>query len=241
MVIESGKRGFSGLSDLASEINELSDSDGFKDRTDKVEGRRVEHKRVERETSERQWAERERSEHKAAKRQQTEREKAEQEKAVRQQAEREREKLHFFKLQIEDNNRYAATDNGIVVDNVMKLEWIPGPNKNTTYDEAKSWVENLDIDGGGWHMPTIKELEFVPTRFLLFDPHVLHIWSINSFSSHEAWAYDYSNRRLLTRKQRDSDLSRGIAVRTLKIEPKSKKTDKSEVTIAEYLRNYFNT
>ena len=39
------------------------------------------------------------------------------------------------------------------------LEWFFGPDKKTTWNEAKSWVENLNTDGGGWRMPTILELK----------------------------------------------------------------------------------
>lgn len=38
------------------------------------------------------------------------------------------------------------------------LEWIAGPDKDTTWDEAKAWVENLSLDSHGWRMPTIAEL-----------------------------------------------------------------------------------
>ena len=54
---------------------------------------------------------------------------------------------------------YVAYGNGIVVDNMTGLEWRVGPDKITTGYEAKSWVENLNINGGGWRMPTMDELE----------------------------------------------------------------------------------
>ena len=48
---------------------------------------------------------------------------------------------------------------GVVYDKKTGLEWIAGPNKNTSWDKAKSWAENLTIDGGGWRMPTRAELK----------------------------------------------------------------------------------
>ncbi len=39
------------------------------------------------------------------------------------------------------------------------LEWVSGPDRDTTWDEARSWTQNLSISGGGWRMPTIKELK----------------------------------------------------------------------------------
>ena len=38
------------------------------------------------------------------------------------------------------------------------LEWYVGPG-SVTWDEAKSYAENLNVAGGGWRLPTLKELE----------------------------------------------------------------------------------
>jgi len=48
---------------------------------------------------------------------------------------------------------------GVVRDTKTGLEWMAGPDKDTTWDEAKQWVESLRVAGGGWRMPTIDELE----------------------------------------------------------------------------------
>jgi len=53
---------------------------------------------------------------------------------------------------------YVAYANGIVRDTSTGLEWKTGPDKDTTWHEAKSWVHNLNLDGGGWKMPTTDEL-----------------------------------------------------------------------------------
>jgi len=54
---------------------------------------------------------------------------------------------------------YIAYANGIVRDTKTGLEWIAGPDRNMTWNESKSWVESLNIDGGGWRMPTMDEQE----------------------------------------------------------------------------------
>ena len=55
---------------------------------------------------------------------------------------------------------YVAYDNGIVKDdNETGLEWLAGPDENITWDNAKSWVDGLEVDGGSWRMPSIDELE----------------------------------------------------------------------------------
>ena len=54
---------------------------------------------------------------------------------------------------------YVAHANGIVKDTNTGLEWKAGPNKNTNWNEARSWVQSLNLDGGGWRMPTMDELK----------------------------------------------------------------------------------
>jgi hypothetical protein len=54
---------------------------------------------------------------------------------------------------------YVAYANGIVKDTNTGLEWKAGPDKNTDWNEARSWVQGLNLDGGGWQMPTMDELE----------------------------------------------------------------------------------
>jgi hypothetical protein len=36
-----------------------------------------------------------------------------------------------------------------------------GPDVLLTWFEAKSWIEGLHIDGGGWRLPTILELKTI--------------------------------------------------------------------------------
>ncbi len=54
---------------------------------------------------------------------------------------------------------YLVYSSGIVKDTKNNLEWFAGPDKNVTWYEADRWVRGLDIAGGGWRMPTLKELE----------------------------------------------------------------------------------
>ena len=60
---------------------------------------------------------------------------------------------------IERDGVYVAYANGIVKNTKTGLEWKVGPDKDTTWNEARSWVQNLNLDGGGWRMPTMDELE----------------------------------------------------------------------------------
>ena len=49
---------------------------------------------------------------------------------------------------------YVAYANGIVKDTETGLEWKAGPDKDTDWNEARSWVQSLNLDGGGWKMPS---------------------------------------------------------------------------------------
>ncbi len=50
-------------------------------------------------------------------------------------------------------------ENGILYDTETNLEWVAGPDKGTTWSEAKSWVSNLSLDGGGWRIPEKEEVK----------------------------------------------------------------------------------
>jgi len=54
---------------------------------------------------------------------------------------------------------YVAYANGIVKDTKTGLEWVVGPDHDMSWELAKSWVERLNVAGGGWRMPRVGELE----------------------------------------------------------------------------------
>jgi len=84
-------------------------------------------------------------------------------KDARQDVEMEPEKFLELDFGIEkkkaDDARFIEYGNGIVKDNWTDLEWFPGPDKDTDWNETEAWVESLKFDGGGWRMPTLDELE----------------------------------------------------------------------------------
>ena len=53
---------------------------------------------------------------------------------------------------------YVAYANGIVKDTNTGLEWKAGPDRDTDWNEARTWVRSLGLDGGGWRMPKLDEL-----------------------------------------------------------------------------------
>jgi hypothetical protein len=54
---------------------------------------------------------------------------------------------------------YIKYASGIVKDTKTGLEWYAGPDEDTTWEEARYWAENLNMDGGGWRMPTLEEIQ----------------------------------------------------------------------------------
>lgn len=72
-------------------------------------------------------------------------------------------KLSDSRVLARDGN-FIAYANGIVYDDKTGLEWYAGPDKDITWNEAYRWVEILNVDGGGWRMPTRKEIKTLYKR-----------------------------------------------------------------------------
>ena len=61
---------------------------------------------------------------------------------------------------IERDGQYIAYANGVVKDTKTGLEWKVGPFRTKMdWYNAKSWVQSLRLDGGGWRLPTMNELK----------------------------------------------------------------------------------
>jgi len=113
---------------------------------------------------------------------------------------------------------YEKYASGIVKDTKTDLEWYAGPNFDTTWDEAKSWVASLDVDGGGWRMPTREELRSLymagTGMTSLLKTTGMVVWSGEIGNSSNAWGFYVSIGRVF-RFARDNSLSkRGFAVRS---------------------------
>ena len=61
--------------------------------------------------------------------------------------------------EIASDGTLLAYASGVVYDKNTGLEWFAGPDRDTTWNEAKAWVESLNVAGGGWRMPTREELK----------------------------------------------------------------------------------
>lgn len=57
-----------------------------------------------------------------------------------------------------DNGRFVKAVMGVINDSKTGLQWLPGPDDAMVWEDAKRWVSNQTVDGGGWRMPTRAEL-----------------------------------------------------------------------------------
>ena len=118
------------------------------------------------------------------------------------------------------NGSYFKYSNGIVKDTKTGLEWIVGPDRDTTWDEAKPWVESLYVDGGGWRMPTRKELRSLYQKGVgmrnmtpLLMTSGWWVWSGETKGSSSAWIFAFYFGGAHWSPHPDSTSGRGFAVR----------------------------
>ncbi|UCD32626.1 MAG: caspase family protein, partial [Desulfobacterales bacterium] len=116
---------------------------------------------------------------------------------------------------------FIAYTTGVVYDKNTGLEWYAGPDKDTTWNEAKRWVESLNVAGGGWRMPTIKELKTLykkaageRNRTPLLKTTGLYVWSSKTKSSSSSWAFAFHRGSESWAHHVDSSNLRGFAVRS---------------------------
>ena len=57
------------------------------------------------------------------------------------------------------DGHYILYSTGVILDTKTQLEWFAGPDEATNWEKALKFAKRLQIAGGGWRMPTLKELE----------------------------------------------------------------------------------
>lgn len=56
---------------------------------------------------------------------------------------------------------YHVTSDHTIIDERSGLEWLPGPEQLTSYENAGAMIKKVDAYGGGWRMPTYAEYRTV--------------------------------------------------------------------------------
>ncbi len=112
---------------------------------------------------------------------------------------------------------------GVVWDTKTGLEWVVGPDKDTNWDEAKRWVDNLTVAGGGWRMPTTDELKTLyekgrGTRNMtpLLETTGWYVWSEETKDSSAAYGFYFLIGYRVEESRRASSNFRAFAVRSRK-------------------------
>ncbi|MCF8130524.1 MAG: PEGA domain-containing protein [Deltaproteobacteria bacterium] len=120
---------------------------------------------------------------------------------------------------------YVAYADGIVKNTHTGLEWKAGLDKDTTWDEARSWVQNLNVDGGGWRMPTKDEIKSLYKARAgscnmtpLFNTTAWWVWSADTKDSSNAWIFYFSGGYGYWLDRKTSSNLRAFAVRSGTIE-----------------------
>jgi hypothetical protein len=132
---------------------------------------------------------------------------------------------------IVSDSRFEKLASGVVRDTKSGLEWYAGPDEETEWDAAKSWVDRLTVDGGDWRMPTMKELKDLYQKGVgsrnmtpLLATTGWWVWSINTSAiqaggyggADGAWALDFDDGREILNYRNISNHKRGFAVRSRK-------------------------
>jgi len=117
--------------------------------------------------------------------------------------------------------RFVANANGVVYDEETGLEWYAGPDRNTTWDEANRWVKNLTLEGGGWLMPTRKELKSLYKKGAgsrnmtpLLKTKGSYVWSGETRGGSAAWDFNFYYGKEDWNWRRYGKSNRGFAVRS---------------------------
>lgn len=118
------------------------------------------------------------------------------------------------------DGRYVAYSNGVICDCYTKLEWMVGPDRDTSWNEAQAWVENLNNGGGMWSLPTLALLRGLYRKNLrknelspLFHLEPTDVWSCEIKDDASAWAFNFIPGNTFTTYRTLSRRFRAFAVR----------------------------
>jgi hypothetical protein len=79
--------------------------------------------------------------------------------------------------------RFTLSKAGVITDSKTGLQWVPANGQAMNHYQAEGYVKNLNLDGGGWRLPTIAELSQLHPLDSLF----------NATDSNWAWSSELCN------------------------------------------------
>lgn len=96
------------------------------------------------------------------------------------------------------DSRYVAFANKVICDCFSGLEWLPGPDRDMSWEEGCRWVKNLTTGGGGWRLPTLNELRGLfkmnkkrDNLSPLFGISTTDVWSCETEDEASAWGFNF--------------------------------------------------
>jgi len=139
----------------------------------------------------------------------------------RKRLEAEKKKIALAKKDIGRDDTLIAYATGVVYDKKTGLEWVAGPDRDTSWYEVRRWVENLNVAGGGWRMPTVSELKTLFKKgagsrnmIPLLKTTGWWVWSGETKGSSSAWGFRFMRGYEAWGDRGSSGNGRGFAVRS---------------------------
>ncbi|KAB2892172.1 MAG: DUF1566 domain-containing protein [Desulfobulbaceae bacterium] len=118
------------------------------------------------------------------------------------------------------DGRYVAYANGLICDCYSRLEWMVGPDRDTSWNEAQAWVDGLNCRGKAWGLPTLEQLGGLYRKNIrkhqispLFGIEPTDVWSCEIKNDESAWAFNFIPGSAFWTYRTMSRRFRGLAVR----------------------------
>ena len=132
---------------------------------------------------------------------------------------------------------YEDIGNNVVKDRSTDLEWLAGPDEDTTWAKAKAWIEKLKVGDSRWSMPEIADLKGlsinirgfegrkdvtgfisiirgVPKKGMLSHDSAKCVWSVKKKGNTKACYFDFKNNEVHDCHIEGSGDLRALAVRS---------------------------
>ena len=116
----------------------------------------------------------------------------------RERTESERKRRETAILERSSDGRYTKASNGVVTDSRTGLQWYVGPDRDTNWYNAKKWVDELTVAGGGWRMPSRDELRGLydegkgnVNMDTIFKCNGPYVWSGEMRTSSSTWGFNF--------------------------------------------------
>jgi hypothetical protein len=129
------------------------------------------------------------------------------------------------------DGRYVAYVNRVICDCFSGLEWLPGPDRDISWDEGHQWVRGLSTGGGGWRLPSLSELRGLFQKNKngdnlspLFEISTTDVWSGEIYDEASAWGFNFLPGNQFRTCKTFSRRFRVLAVRPRKYYAYEKKT-----------------